>query len=197
MKVYQAINKVQAQLSKCGISKESTNVKQNFKFRSIDAFYNTLAPLLAENSLCMLPRVLKHEAREHTTERGTVLFYSLVEVEYALVCAEDGSSHLISTYGEAMDAGDKATNKAMSAAFKYACIQTFCIPTEGDNDADAVTHPEIMHVHVKVADLHETLKQHCLKQGVKPEEARAWCAKYGVEKLSQLNNTQIEEILGM
>jgi hypothetical protein len=39
-----------------------------------------------------------------------------------------------------MDSGDKATNKAMSAAYKYAALQTFCIPTEGDNDADAVTH---------------------------------------------------------
>jgi hypothetical protein len=39
-----------------------------------------------------------------------------------------------------MDSGDKATNKAMSAAFKYACLQAFCIPTEGDNDADATTH---------------------------------------------------------
>lgn len=29
----------------------------------------------------------------------------------------------------------------MSAAYKYACLQTFCIPTEGDNDAD-VTTPE-------------------------------------------------------
>lgn len=39
-----------------------------------------------------------------------------------------------------MDSGDKATNKAMSAAFKYACMQAFCIPTEGDNDADSKTH---------------------------------------------------------
>ena len=41
-----------------------------------------------------------------------------------------------------MDSGDKATNKAMSAAFKYAAFQAFCIPTEGDNDADAHT-PEV------------------------------------------------------
>jgi len=39
-----------------------------------------------------------------------------------------------------MDSGDKATNKAMSAAYKYMAFQTFAIPTEGDNDADAHTH---------------------------------------------------------
>jgi hypothetical protein len=56
------------------------------------------------------------------------------------VAAEDGSRHTVITYGEAMDSGDKATNKAMSAAYKYACMQAFSIPTEGDNDADAQTH---------------------------------------------------------
>jgi hypothetical protein len=39
-----------------------------------------------------------------------------------------------------MDSGDKATNKAMSAAYKYAAFQAFSIPTESDNDADASTH---------------------------------------------------------
>jgi hypothetical protein len=46
----------------------------------------------------------------------------------------------VQTYGEAMDSADKATNKAMSAAYKYAAFLAFCIPTEGDNDADATTH---------------------------------------------------------
>ncbi len=48
--------------------------------------------------------------------------------------------HTVRTFGEAMDRGDKATNKAMSAAYKYAAFQTFAIPTEGDNDADASSH---------------------------------------------------------
>jgi len=67
----------------------------------------------------------------------------VVQVEFDLVCAEDGSKHTIATIGEAMDSADKATNKAMSAAYKYACIQAFCIPTEGDNDADATTHEPV------------------------------------------------------
>jgi hypothetical protein len=46
-----------------------------------------------------------------------------------------------------MDSGDKATNKAMSAAYKYMAFQTFAIPTEGDNDADNHTH-EIVRTQV-------------------------------------------------
>lgn len=53
----------------------------------------------------------------------------------------DGSIHTVTTYGEAMDSGDKATNKAMSIAYKYAAFQAFCIPTEETAiDADAETH---------------------------------------------------------
>jgi hypothetical protein len=51
--------------------------------------------------------------------------------------------HTARTFGEAMDSGDKATNKAMSAAYKYVTFQTFCIPTEGDNDADLTTHETV------------------------------------------------------
>jgi len=140
VKVYQAINKVQAALSKVGIGKDSKNQAQNFMFRGIDAVYNTLSPLLAENGLCILPRMIARTCDERINAKGTALFYVTVEAEFDLVCAADGSKHTIRTFGEAMDSGDKATNKAMSAAYKYACFQAFAIPTEGDNDADAQTH---------------------------------------------------------
>ena len=140
MKVYQAINKVQAALAVEGISKDRNNQQQGYKFRGIDDVYNALAPQLAKHGLCILPRVTARECVERTNAKGTALFYVTVAVEFDFVAAEDGSKHTVITYGEAMDSGDKATNKAMSAAYKYACMQAFSIPTEGDNDADASTH---------------------------------------------------------
>ncbi len=140
MKVYHAINAVQHSLSKIGIAKDSKNTVQNFNFRGIDAVYNALSPLLAEHRLCILPRMISRLCEERVNAKGTALFYVTVEAEFDLVSAEDGSKHTIKTFGEAMDSGDKATNKAMSAAYKYACFQAFAIPTEGDNDADAQTH---------------------------------------------------------
>ena len=140
MSVYKAINAVQTDLAKAGISKDSENTFDRYKFRGIDAVYNALSPLLAKHGLCILPRVLSRSVVEHTSQKGGVLFYVTVEVEFDFVCAEDGSKHTVKTFGEAMDRGDKATNKAMSAAYKYAAFQSFAIPTEGDNDADASTH---------------------------------------------------------
>jgi hypothetical protein len=140
MSVYKAINAVQADLAKAGIGKDSENTFDRYKFRGIDAVYNALSPLLAKHGLCILPRVLSRSVVEHTSQKGGVLFYVTVEVEFDFVCAEDGTKHTVKTFGEAMDRGDKATNKAMSAAYKYAAFQSFAIPTEGDNDADASTH---------------------------------------------------------
>jgi len=141
MKIYQAINAVQAELSTIGITKDRTNSQgSGYKFRGIDDVYNAISPLLAKHGLCILPRVLTRECVERISKSGGALFYVTVEVEFDFVSAEDGSKHTVKTFGEAMDSGDKATNKAMSAAYKYAAFQAFSIPTESDNDADAVTH---------------------------------------------------------
>lgn len=139
-KVYEAIAEVISDLSKVGVGKDQTNTYDRYKFRGIDDVYNALAPLLAKHKLCVLPKVLDREVVERMSQKGGALFYVTVKVEYCFVSAEDGSSHTVVSVGEAMDRGDKATNKAMSAAYKYACFQAFCIPTEGDNDADGATH---------------------------------------------------------
>lgn len=138
--VYEAIAHIAGELAKTGIAKDKNNKMQGYKFRGIDDIYNALAKLLSENSLVILPRVLDREVTERTTKNGGALFYVVVTVEFDFVSSKDGSKHVIRMFGEAMDSGDKATNKAMSAAYKYACLEVFCIPTEGDNDADATTH---------------------------------------------------------
>jgi len=141
MKVYQAINAVQAELAKIGITKDRRNTQgSGYNFRGIDDVYNVVSPLLAKHGLCILPRVLARECVERAAKSGAALFYVTVEVEFDFVSAEDGSKHTVKTFGEAMDSGDKATNKAMSAAYKYAAFQAFAIPTEGDNDTENQTH---------------------------------------------------------
>lgn len=140
MKVYQCINAVQAELARTGVAKDSENTFDKYKFRGIDAIYNAISPLLAKHGLCILPRMMSRVCEERQSQKGGALFYVTVEAEFDFVAAEDGSKHTVRTFGEAMDRGDKATNKAMSAAYKYAAFQTFAIPTEADNDADAHTH---------------------------------------------------------
>lgn len=144
MQVYKAINAVQAELSTIGIVKDKRNSQgAGYNFRGIDDVYNAIAPLLAKHGLCILPRVLARECVERTSKQGGALFYITVEAEFDFVSSEDGTKHTVKTFGEAMDSGDKATNKAMSAAYKYACFQAFSIPTEAHDDADYQDSPPV------------------------------------------------------
>lgn len=139
MSVYKAINAVQKDLAETGVVKSQTNTFDGYKFRGIDDIYNALAPLLAKHGLCILPRMLARSVLERQSKDNKALFYVTVEAEFDFVAVEDGSKHTVKTFGEAMDRGDKATNKAMSAAYKYACFQSFTIPTEG-NEGDSESH---------------------------------------------------------
>lgn len=141
MHVYKAIQAVMSDLAKVGIGKDRTNQQQNFKYRGVDEVMNVLAPILSKHGLMILPRVTSREVTERISSNNKALFYVALNVEFDFVAAEDGSKHVVGPLiGEAMDSGDKASNKAMSIAYKYACFQAFCIPTEGDNDPDANVH---------------------------------------------------------
>jgi len=139
--VYAKIAAVQGDLAKVGIAKNRRNTQgSGYNFRGIDDVYSALSPLLAQHKLVIVPRVIHREVVERASRGGGALFYVTVHAEFDFISAEDGSIHTAATFGEAMDSSDKATNKAMSAAYKYAAFMTFAIPTEGDNDADATTH---------------------------------------------------------
>lgn len=139
MNVYEAIAAITASLSKVGIAKGRKTQQgggASFSFRGIDDVLNALSPLLAEHKLCIFPRITNRASVERQTKSGGAVFYTTVNAEFDFVSAVDGSKHTAATIGEAMDSGDKSTNKAMSIAYKYAVFLTFCVPIEGTPDAD-------------------------------------------------------------
>ena len=76
----------------------------------------------------------------------------------------DGTSVECSVIGEGMDSGDKATNKAMAIAHKYALLQTFCIPTEDMIDPDS--------------QVHEVKPQYKTPSKLTPEDEKAYKAEF-------------------
>lgn len=194
--VYQRIAAVQAALAKTGISKSRRNAQQGYNFRGIDEVYDALAPLLAQHELCILPRIISREVVERTSAKGGALFNVTVEAEFDFVSAGDGSSHTVRTYGEAMDSADKATNKAMSAAYKYAALMTFAIPTEGDNDADATTHDVATQAEppARVDDATITkIIQLC--KAVGGDQTNVICKAYQIEALPDLTPSQAKAVV--
>lgn len=135
--IYVAINEVMKEIGAVG--KNQKNEQQKFMYRGIDAVMNAINPALVNNKVFIVPEILEQTREERQTKSGGALIYSVCKIKFTFY-AEDGSHIEAITIGEGMDSGDKATNKAMSIAFKYACFQVFCIPTEEMVDPDAECH---------------------------------------------------------
>lgn len=136
MNIYQSITKIMEEVP--SIEKTQRNKTQGFMYRGIDDVMNALQPLLAKNKVFIVPEILEQTREERTTSKGGNLIYSICKIKYKFY-AEDGSSVEAITIGEGMDSGDKATNKAMAIAMKYALFQVFCIPTDEMKDPDSET----------------------------------------------------------
>lgn len=180
--VYTAIAAVQGELAKVGIAKNRRNNQgSGYNFRGIDDVYAALAPLLAQHGLVVIPRMTERSVVERTTKSGGAIFYTTVKADFDFVAVADGSTHTACTYGEAMDTSDKSTNKAMSAAYKYAAFLTFAIPTEGDNDADGQPH-EVAADAISDAQMAElmTLSEQA------GADLKAFCAYYKIGAVAEL-----------
>jgi hypothetical protein len=121
------------------VGKNQKNQQQGFKFRGIDDVYNAVHPILAKHGVFTVPTVLNERTEERQTQRGGNLIYRILTMKYTFF-ASDGSYFETTVIGEGMDSGDKAANKAMAVAHKYALLQALCIPTEDMVDPDSETH---------------------------------------------------------
>ena len=149
--IYALIGKAMREIGAVG--KDSVNQTQGFKYRGIDAVYNALNPVMSKYGLFIVPEILEQNREERTTvkkvwdndtksrvDKASTLIWSILKIRFTMY-APDGSNVSAVVIGEGMDTGDKATNKAMSIALKYAAFQMFMIPTEETTiDPDSESH---------------------------------------------------------
>lgn len=122
------------------VGKDKENVQQNYKFRGIDAVVNAVHPVFTKHGIVTALKVVDQKREERQTKNGGTLLTSLLMCEITFY-ATDGSSVVCGALGEGMDSGDKASNKAMSAALKYALTQTLMIPFEVHDSEDDNPEP--------------------------------------------------------
>jgi hypothetical protein len=133
--IFSRMNKVMQEVGAVGKNKK--NQQQSYNFRAIDDVIDACHPAFVRNEIFITSEVLESRREEHETKSGTRLYYSILRAKFTFY-APDGSNVCSVTEGEGMDTGDKATNKAMSAALKYALGQTLMIPfevTDSENDS--------------------------------------------------------------
>lgn len=179
-KIYEAISGVMADVG--AISKDRRNNEQKYAFRGIDDVYNALQPALIKHNVFCVPSVKNVRREERKSAKGNNLIYTVVDVDYTFFCSEDGSEIVVSICGEGMDSGDKSLNKALSAAYKYACLQLFCIPTEGDNSDSEEDNPKVTDRCITKEE-EQALLMEAKRTGMNVEKA---LQSKGIKSLSQM-----------
>lgn len=139
------------------VGKNQRNEQQHYTFRGIDDLLNACHGPLNEYGIVIVPNVVEAVWDERPARSGGIVTVARVKVDYAFRGPNGDALHAI-VWGEGHDHADKATNKAMSAALKYALIQTLAIPTADMDDADRVTLPRPApltadEIRAEVADL--------------------------------------------
>jgi hypothetical protein len=177
------------------IAKARRNEQQGFRFRGIDDVYDAVHPILAIHGILTIPEVVDATVTERVARSGGAMVLRTVRVRYHFV-AVDGSEIVATVEGEGMDSGDKATAKALSAAHKYALLQTFTIPVSEIEDPDAETPPEAVPDPLVTRAEREQLAARVVAQGVPPDAVRDWMRnEFHVESSAKLRGSQLVKVL--
>jgi hypothetical protein len=132
-------NKMHLIMSEIGvIGKEGRNDFQKYSFRGIAQVVDALTPLLVKHGVIMIPQY--GSLQLHGQDKG---FTATCNLQLGFICIEDGSNMFYQSVGQGADSGDKAANKAMTAAFKYALchglgIRENEVGTDADSDSPIV-----------------------------------------------------------
>lgn len=135
------------------VAKSDENSHFGFKFRGIDTVLEKVAPALRSAGVVTIPELL-----EQTTEERGKSLRVVVKVAYHFH-GPAGDRLTAVVPGEAMDAQDKASSKAMSVAYRTALIQALAIPT-GERDPHAGPP-----VSTKLAAMRQAVKAAATEKG--------------------------------
>lgn len=125
--LHEALSKA---IADCGEGVSKDKKAQGYNFRGIDQVLNFLNPIMARHQLALVPHnIVDAEVIERQTRNGGAMYFARAKIMFRLYHAS-GEELPVMVWSEASDVSDKALNKVMSVAWKYAAIQTFCIPVE-------------------------------------------------------------------
>jgi hypothetical protein len=115
----------------------------SYKYVSVEAVIDALRPEMIRQQLVLIPAGVDPLTLEcFENKNGTRQNRTQVRYTFRLVHAPSQQSESVVVIGEAIDVGDKSSNKAMTAARKYALIMLFNIETGTDPDDTPSTAQE-------------------------------------------------------
>jgi hypothetical protein len=141
--VYAAVTAVMQEVQGIAKSGRLTGPGMNYTYRKADDVVDDLGAAFRRHQLFLQSRVMRSEDRQTTTmteikgsTKTTTWNRRMVVMQYRITSLVDGSYLTVESTGEGLDNSDKASNKAMTSAIKYALTQGFMISTSDMNDPD-------------------------------------------------------------
>lgn len=132
--IFEAIPKIMAE---CGaVGKNETNKQQGYRYRSADDVSDTVRALMGKHGVFPTKRILEHVEQERESKQGGRMLWVKIKCLWTFYAA-DGSSITHESFGEGMDSGDKATNKAETGSMKNALLQVFQLMGHEDSETDS------------------------------------------------------------
>jgi hypothetical protein len=139
--LYQRLLAITEEIGK--INKTGRNTMQGYAFIEQAQVVAEVRVQLAKHGVMIIPETVSRELERHdvtrTNGKAGVDVHARVASRYTLVNADDPQDRMTCEWdaGEAIDSGDKATNKATTASHKYFLMKLFNISDKDDPDADS------------------------------------------------------------
>ena len=125
--IYQRILGIMADLHY--IQKGDKMVNGQYKYVSHDQVTAAIHPMLVKHGIVTLPTVKDKRQEGNRTEVDLLVYFVNVD--------DPTDQFSVLSFGYGVDSGDKGPGKAISYAFKMACLKTFCLETGEDPDQNA------------------------------------------------------------
>jgi hypothetical protein len=142
LNIYQKILGVMSELKY--IQKGSNKVNGMYSFVSHDQVTAAIHPLLVKHGIVIVPTVEEIKQEGNRTQVLLRVLFVSADVDHNCYVDANRYSFSVLSCGYGIDSGDKGPGKAISYAYKYALLKTFCLETgdDADNDANASYEPE-------------------------------------------------------
>jgi len=141
LNLYQKLAKITGEIGV--IAKDGNNQQQKYKYIEYETIAGKFRELFSKYGVVLIPSMVEQERSAITTSRGSSGVSTVCHFEFTVVNADKPDDRFVVKWqGEAADYGDKATNKAATAAVKYYLMRQFNISSKGDEDPDSQT-PEV------------------------------------------------------
>lgn len=123
------------------IAKDRKNDHHGYSFRGVDQVYDALHAPMSRHGIILTSKVVNRDIKIQSIGTRKEQMWVILDVEFTFHGPAGDSLTTGPFVGMAADSDDKAANKALSQAFKYAMFQAFTIPIDPGavDDGDAAS----------------------------------------------------------